>query len=573
MQYIKELFYIFDKMEKRQIILLFVSLVICAFMEAFGIGLILPFLNILGNEKFLEENPAIYDNIKIIGIYKHIDFVYFLLAVLVFWYLLKNIFSYIVIKRQVSFSVELQKKYAKKLYSYYLRKDYTYHLNNNTENLISNIQSSLLIVFSRMLFSILFLCTEVITASFIIFMLIIIDPVIALSILFFMLLIAVLFFRTVKQEIAVYGEEQNKMYTMYLKWLNQGLNGIKEIKVLNKEQFFINNFNSSYVKYSNSLKYYQIISQMPRFLIEGIVTVGLLLLIAVKLMLNESPHEIIAVLGVLSLAAFRLMPCINRIISLNTTIKYSVPAFNLIKSDLISVDMNSKSELVLSSCKYKNIISINNISYKYNGSTNEVLHNLNFVIPKGKFVGLVGPSGAGKTTFVDILLGLLQPSSGEITVDGINIFENVRSWQANLSYVPQSIYLIDGTIKENIALGVNEEEIDDDLLNRVLHMAELYDFVYGLPEGINTNVGERGVKLSGGQRQRIGIARALYNKPEVLILDEATSALDSETEKNITDTILKLKGQITIIAIAHRLSTLEQCDFKVKFENGSIKVI
>lgn len=573
MQYIKELFYIFNKKERKQVILLFVSIVICAFMEALGIGLILPFLNILDNVRFLEENPAIYDKIKILGIYKHIDLVYFLLTVLIFWYLIKNIFSYIVTKMQVSFSVELQKKYAKKLYSCYLRKDYTYHLNNNTANLISNIQSSLSIVFSRMLFSILFLYTEVITASLIIIMLIIIDPVIALSILFFLLLIAVLFFRTVKQEIAVYSEEQNKMYTMYLKWLNQGLNGIKEIKVLNKEQFFINNFNSSYVKYSNSLKYYQIISQMPRFLIEGIVTVGLLLLIAVKLMLNESPHEIIAVLGVLSLAAFRLMPSINRIISLNTTIKYSIPAFNLIKSDLISVDMNSKSELGLSSCKYKNIISINNVSYKYTGSTNEVLHNLNFVIPKGKFVGLVGPSGAGKTTFVDILLGLLQPSSGKITVDGINIYENICSWQANIAYVPQSIYLVDGTIKENIALGVNEQEIDDDLINKVLHMSELYDFICGLPDGINTNVGERGVKLSGGQRQRIGIARALYNKPEVLILDEATSALDSETEKNITDTILKLKGKITIIAIAHRLSTLEQCDFKIKFENGKAEVI
>lgn len=202
-----------------------------------------------------------------------------------------------------------------------------------------------------------------------------------------------------------------------------------------------------------------------------------------------------------------------------------------------------------------------------------VLQDISFTIPKGKFVGIIGPSGAGKTTFVDILLGLLEPTSGKITVDGVDIFSNIRGWQANLAYVPQSIYLIDGTIKENIALGVAEDEIDNELINKVLHMAELYDFVYSQPDNINTNVGERGVKLSGGQRQRIGIARALYQQPEVLILDEATSALDNETEKSITDTILKLKGKITIIAIAHRTSTLEQCDFKVKFENGKAVVI
>jgi ABC-type multidrug transport system fused ATPase/permease subunit len=218
-------------------------------------------------------------------------------------------------------------------------------------------------------------------------------------------------------------------------------------------------------------------------------------------------------------------------------------------------------------------IVIEGIEFYYPSNHKIILHKVSFTIPKGKFIGIVGSSGAGKTTFVDILLGLLEPTAGKITVDGIDIFSNIRGWQTNLAYVPQSIYLIDGTIKENIALGFAENEIDDNLIDKVLHMAELYDFVYSQQDNINTNVGERGVKLSGGQRQRIGIARALYQKPEVLILDEATSALDNETEKSITDTILKLKGKITIIAIAHRISTLEQCDFKVKFENGKAEIL
>lgn len=217
-------------------------------------------------------------------------------------------------------------------------------------------------------------------------------------------------------------------------------------------------------------------------------------------------------------------------------------------------------------------ICVSELCFSYPGIGKQVLNKISFTIPKGTFAGVIGPSGAGKTTFVDILLGLLHPTSGNISVDGKSIYDDIHAWQANLAYVPQSIYLIDGTIRENIALGTSEENIDDELIEKVLRMSELYSFVHELPEGLNTTVGERGVKLSGGQRQRIGIARALYCQPEVLILDEATSALDSETEKSITDTILKLKGKITIIAVAHRLTTLEQCDFKVKFEDAKVEL-
>ena len=223
--------------------------------------------------------------------------------------------------------------------------------------------------------------------------------------------------------------------------------------------------------------------------------------------------------------------------------------------------------------KFNDKIRIDNVSFRYTKDSKLILDGVSFDINKGSFIGIIGTSGAGKTTLVDILLGLLHPENGSVFCDNFNREDNIRTWQALFAYVPQEIYLTDGSIRENIALGESEEDIDDDLLNRVLEMAELSNYVNSLSDGVNTFVGERGVKLSGGQRQRIGIARALYQQPEILILDEATSALDNETEKAITDTILKFKGKITIIAIAHRVSTLEACDYKIRIENGKADIV
>lgn len=222
---------------------------------------------------------------------------------------------------------------------------------------------------------------------------------------------------------------------------------------------------------------------------------------------------------------------------------------------------------------FKSSLKMDNVFFKYPDGENYILNGVSFQIRKGDFVGIVGSSGSGKTTCVDLLLGLLRPEKGQILCDDKSIEFNIQAWQSNLAYVPQDIYLIDGTIRENIALGESIDTVDNDLLEKVLHMAELHKHVLDMPKGVDTFVGERGVKLSGGQRQRIGIARALYQQPEVLVLDEATSALDNDTEKSITNTILKLKGQITIIAIAHRVSTLEQCDYKLKFEKGKVTTL
>lgn len=573
MEAIKELFFILDKKEKIKCFFLFISMVIGAFMEAIGIGLILPLLNVLADNEFLIKHTEIANIAFSVGIDSHVKFVYFLITVLIIWYIIKNFYAYVLLKKQVSFSINLQKKYAYRLLNLYLQRSYIYSLEQNSAELIRNIQSSLSYIFNTLLYSSLFLITELMTVVMIWLMLLYVDIFVATVVIGILAIIIYIFICKFKVKISEQGEIQNKNIAEYTKWLNQSLGALKETKILCKENYFLNQFIHAYNQYANSVQYYNVISQMPRFFIEALVTIGLLLLIVYKLMIGENVVQIVSLLGVLSLAAFRLMPSANRILNLSTTIRYQTPTFLALKKDLN--DANKLIEIYkenkeVNKINFKQEINIKNIMFSYPSNKKYILFNVSFKIPKGKFVGIIGPSGAGKTTFVNILLGLLQPTSGKIIVDGVDVFSNIRGWQANLAYVPQSIYLIDGTIKENIALGVAENEIDEELINKVLHMAELYDFVYSQPDNINTNVGERGVKLSGGQRQRIGIARALYQQPEVLILDEATSALDNETEKSITNTILKLKGKITIVAIAHRTSTLEQCDFKVKFKKGSI---
>ena len=290
--------------------------------------------------------------------------------------------------------------------------------------------------------------------------------------------------------------------------------------------------------------------------------------------------SIVALLGVLALAAFRLMPSANRIIGFYNTIKFQMPYFHAIYPELHAIrERTDRGEATVfpgreAPLPFAQAVRVEHLAYAYPETLDHpVLQDVSFEIPKGAFVGIIGPSGAGKTTFVDILLGLLTPTGGRITVDGADIAAHMHAWQENLAYVPQSIYLIDGTIAENVALGLPKEEIDEARVHEALRMAELSELVESLENGIETQIGERGVKLSGGQRQRIGIARALYHHPSVLILDEATSALDTETEKSITETILRFKGSITIVSIAHRLSTLEACDFKVRFEDGQAEIL
>lgn len=578
----KSLFKVFTILTPQQLkkcIIIITAMIIGAILEAVGIGAILPLISIMGKPDFLIAYPNVARYAAIFGVTTHINFIIASTFLLLALYIIKNIYLAWQNKLQIDFAIKNQIDYSEKLLAEYLQKPYFYHLNHNTATLLRNVNAGGVVVFSLIMVSAVTLLTEIITAITIWLMLVMIDAFTAVIVAGFIGSILYFIIKGFRKKITEQGRIQNEYSALYIKYINQGLGAIKETKVSCKEKFFLDAFQKAYFEYGKANGKFLFLNQLPRMLIETIIVCGLLLLIITKLLLGNQPTEIVPLLGVLALAAFRLMPSANRIVNLSNSIRFQMPFFNELYEDLLIIKnkrgQKTKNCLQKQQARmdFENTISVEELSFAYPEIEKQVLSNINFSIPKGKFVGIVGPSGAGKTTFVDILLGLLPPSRGKISVDGKNIYDDIRTWQANLAYVPQSIYLIDGTIRENIAMGIDEKEIDDALINKVLHMAELYDFVKELPAGLNTTVGERGVKLSGGQRQRIGIARALYYQPQVLVLDEATSALDNDTEKSITDTILKLKGQITIIAVAHRLTTLAQCDFKVKFENGTAEII
>ncbi|WP_288549007.1 ABC transporter ATP-binding protein [uncultured Phascolarctobacterium sp.] len=579
MDIILKIYSILNLKQIRRCSIIIVAMILGAILEAIGIGAILPLISIMENPDFLTVYPKVTKYAGIFGIMTHIQFIITATFLLLILYIIKNIYLAWQNKIQIDFAVQNQIYYSEELLTEYLQKPYLYHLNHNTATLLRNVNSGGVIVFSLIMVSMFTLLTEIITAVTIWLMLVMIDAFTAIIVAGFIGSLLYFIIKGFRKKITEQGKIQNEYSALYIKCINQSLGAIKETKVSCKEEFFLDAFRKAYFEYGKANGKFLFMNQLPRMLIETIIVCGLLLLIITKLLLGNQPAEIVPLLGVLALAAFRLMPSANRIVNLSNGIRFQMPFFNELYEDLLII--KNKGEKETETClqkpesrmDFENVISVEELSFAYPEIEKQVLNNISFSIPKGKFVGIVGPSGAGKTTFVDILLGLLPPSKGKISVDGKNIYDDIRTWQANLAYVPQSIYLIDGTIRENIALGVDEKEINDALINKVLHMAELYDFVQELPAGIDTTVGERGVKLSGGQRQRIGIARALYYQPQVLVLDEATSALDNETEKSITDTILKLKGQITIIAVAHRLTTLAQCDFKVKFENGKASII
>lgn len=579
MKSIFQIFNIFTKQQLRYCGFIVLAMIVGAMLEAVGIGAILPLISLMGQPDFLVRHPEIGHIAEVLGIVSHTQFIMVCAGGLIVLYLIKNAYMAWETKLQIDFSMRNQIKFSTELMNNYLCKGYLFHLDHNSATLLRNVNAGGAVIYSAMLISTFTLLTELITAFAIWLMLVVMDAFTAVVVAGIMGAMMYGIIKAFRRNISKQAKIQNDFAAGYIKCVNQGLGAIKETKVMRKEKYFLEEFSRTYQQYGEANRKYLFINQLPRMIIETMVVSGLLVMIVAKLAMGSTPEEIVPLLGVLALAAFRLMPSANRIVNLFNTIKFQQPLFYELYPELMDIKERQESRKesyylsVQPKLKFEKSIQVNKLRFAYPEGREDVLRDVSFSIGKGDFAGIIGPSGAGKTTFVDILLGLLKPSDGNIKVDGQDIFENIRSWQANLAYVPQSIYLIDGSVKENIALGVAPENIDNALIERSLHMAELYDFVSDLPEGIETRVGERGVKLSGGQRQRIGIARALYQQPEVLILDEATSALDNDTEKYITDTILKLKGQITIIAIAHRLSTLVECDYKIEFADGKATVL
>jgi ABC-type multidrug transport system fused ATPase/permease subunit len=353
-----------------------------------------------------------------------------------------------------------------------------------------------------------------------------------------------------------------------IRHLQQGFSGVKDIKILGREDYFIAGYNSDLSGNAYVQRRYAVAQTLPRFSMELLTLICLALLVSLMVLSSKAVGDILPVLSLFGAAAFRLLPSLSQVINSFMSININRPIVENLYVDLAlpipatTTDQDGK--------KLEGSIDVEGLSFSYARTTRDALNDVSISVRRGEAVGLIGPSGSGKSTLVDILLGLLEPTSGNVLVDGHDIQENLRGWQDQIGYVPQSIFLTDDTLRRNVAFGLPKDKIDDDAVRSAIRSAQLEEFVASLPDGMETVVGERGVRLSGGQRQRIGIARALYNNPDVLVLDEATSSLDTETEHGVMQAVQALQGDKTVIIVAHRLSTVEYCDRLYRLENAQI---
>ena len=489
---------------------------------------------------------------------------------LVVFYLFKAFYLSFLGFFQSLFTAELTADVANKLFYGYLTSPYSFHIKKNTAELLRNVQNEVG-QFSWLTQSVITLLVELSIIFGVIFTLVIVEPIGSLSVISFLSIAIIIFHFITKNKLTLWGIIRQNNLTKMNQHILQGLGGIKVVKYLGKEKYFLNKFSIHNDINKNIQTKITFMGQLPRLYLEFLCVSGLSALIIV-MTVQEKPIEVLLpTIGVFAVAAFRMLPSANRILSSINVLKYSTPIINLIYNEFLMFNKNKK--LLINENDenfiFNKNISLENIKFSYD--KDYVINDISINLKKGSIIGLIGESGSGKSTLVDLILGLFNPNSGIIKVDDKNISDNLNGWQKNIGYVPQSIYLNDDSIKNNIAFGVKENEIDEEKIISALKSAQLYKFISTLESGINTSVGERGVSFSGGQKQRIGIARALYNNPSLLIFDEATSALDVGTEAEIMETIFKFKKDKTIIIIAHRLSTVKKCDLIYKITNGKIE--
>ena len=570
-----KLFSILSKRQKKNVAGIGVMILIGAMLETLGVSMIVPLAQAIMDAQALEGNPYVILVMDWLQLKEMRQFVILLLFLVVAVFVLKNAYLLVMNYVQAKFVNNNQFLTVNYMLEEYLNRPYEFYLNADIPTVFRTVDSDVPKVFT-VLMEFISLLTEIVVAIFLCAVLLVVDPVMTIVIAGILLFMTVLIVKVVKPKLNALGQENQAIQARMGKWRNQSIFGIKDVKVLHKEQFFVDNFSVYSKKGADLNSKYVVFNNAPRLLIETICICGLLSYMAISIILGKEVNELATQIMAFAVAAIRLMPSVNRINTHLTNIAFFAPSVDYIYENVDFRDY--KEERKFGSTRIeagepievKDSIRLNQITYAYPNTTKLILDQADMNIPIGSSVGIIGPSGAGKTTAVDILLGLLDSQGGSITCGGKNVMDNYADWLSHIGYIPQVIYLTDDPIRDNIAFGVNRDEIDDERIWKVLEEAQMKEFVEQLPQGLDTSVGERGVRISGGQRQRIGIARALYHNPEILVFDEATSALDTETETAIMEAIDKFHGRKTLIIIAHRLRTIENCDLVYRVEKGKI---
>lgn len=572
---IKKLNVLLDKRQKRVMFGLTVMMVVGAFLQTLGVGLLVQVVNLVIDTNAMQKNKILVWLYNLLGFESYKSFSVTIMVLLILTFVVKNLFLYLQQKLTYAFVYGNQFRTSERMMCNYLRRSYEFYLNADTAIVQRSITSDVNNMYALIL-ALLQLFSDGAVSIFVITYCFVTNGVMTLLLGSVLVVMMLLIKGVLKPIMYQAGKDNQDYYSGLFKWISQTVLGIKEVKVCTKEQYFVDAYKKCGRGYVHAVQKYSLYNSIPKLLLESACVAAMVGYMIFQVAVGAPTDDMLSVLTTLAAAAFVLLPCVNRISNQITAIAYCEPCFMGV-SDNLQDEINGQNvDMSFATDEEKlpvtESIELKDITYAYPNTEKLIFDHANLSIPVGKSVGIVGTSGAGKSTVVDILLGLLELREGEVCADGENVKLHYRSWLKNIGYIPQMIFMLDDTIRNNVAFGVPAEQIDEDRVWEVLREAQMDEFVKSLPESLDTGIGERGIRLSGGQRQRIGIARALYHAPEVLVLDEATSALDNDTEKAIMDSINMLHGKKTLIIIAHRLQTIEKCDIVYRVENGKATI-
>ena len=582
----KKISYLFDRKQRLQFMGLGFLILIGGILETLSVSMMIPAVTAMMEPDVLIESETAQ---KIIGML-NIDMSNFemsnriiviLLGILIFLFIVKNAYLLFQTYAQTTFITRNRNRMISRVLREFLNRPYEDYLGADIPTVFRLTDSDIPNTF-QLLLVLIQLMTETFVSACLCVVLLVISPIMTIFIVAIFLGITMLLFKILKPRLNKIGRKNQSIQSRIAKWRIQAIYGLKDVKVLNREEFFVRNYYESGNIGANVSRNYAVLNSLPRLLIETIFIVSMISYIMVFLLRGGDLNVLIPQLTAFGVAALRVMPSANRINTYISEIAYEQPCLDYLYENLnesMKTDVNGSvtgydndSEKRKEKLTLQDKIVLDHITYAYPGTDKNIFTDVHMEVKKGQSVGIMGPSGAGKSTIVDILLGLLHANEGTITCDGWSIFDNYESWLAQIGYIPQSIYLVDESIRDNIAFGIDADKIDDKRIWEVLEEAQLKEFVEELPEGLDTTIGDRGVRISGGQRQRLGIARALYHDPEILVFDEATSALDNDTEQAVMDAVNSFHGHKTMVIIAHRLNTIEKCDVIYKVDDGQIKL-
>ncbi|TFE01707.1 ABC transporter ATP-binding protein [Jeotgalibacillus salarius] len=571
MDSVRKINQLFEQAQKKKLLAVFLLMVFAALFETMSVGLIVPFVQIISDPQVVQDSAIFFRIYEFFNFSSHSAFVIGASLVFLSFFIFKNLFLTFFYYVQFRVLFNEQVRLSERLFRTYLMKPYVFHLEKNSSELVRNTNTEVQSLFKYHIIPIFTLLTELLITAFIFALLLIISPVATLMIVVILGTSVGLFLRGFNQKITQAGKNQQMALGGMIKWVNQGLGAGKEIKVSGKEEYFVKAYHDESKKYATALRFHELVQQVPRMFIETVMILTVLAVIVVVLFLTNNMTDLFSISALFGMAAFRLMPSINRSMSAVSIIRHSKPALDVIYRDLVEeqeevITPEEADQELFAGQAMK--IEVKDLFFHYPGSLVNVINGVNVSIPAGKATAFIGETGSGKTTLIDLLIGVLEPTEGTIEVNGLSIQKDLTSWHQKIGYIPQSIFLTDESIRSNVAFGIADDEIKDEAVWAALEKAALKKFVMNLPDQLDTIVGERGVKISGGQKQRIGIARALYHDPEILVMDEATSALDNETEQEIIRAVDRLKGHKTLLIIAHRLTTIQNCDLVVEMKDG-----